>query len=120
MKEWTNEFFDLHESVQNMKLTDNNNDVAEAAAQVYEAKINDPEQFKYSEFMKFMENVSGQSGKIENHEVIDGAWANEFSAKSSTDALPDWVKEFGDSKEEQSNFCCFFFYIDFINKIDFF
>lgn len=103
MKTWTNEFFDLHESVQNLKLNDNNNYVAQAAGQVYEAKTNDPEQFKYSEFMKFMKNVSDQDVKIENGVVVDG-WANEFATTSNTDSLQDWVKEFGENKEEQSKF----------------
>lgn len=91
--------------------------MANAAAQIYETSTEDPEQFKYSEFMNFMKNVSDNDVKIENGQVTSSAWANDF-ATGNTDTLPDWVKEFSDNKEEQSTVgftsrvvvvVCFFF-----------
>lgn len=74
--------------------------MAQAAANVYKANTDDPEQFKYSEFMKFMKNVSDNDVKIDNGQVTS-SWADEF-ASGNTETLPDWVKEFSDNKEDQS------------------
>lgn len=65
----------------------------------------DPDQHKYSEFMRFMRNVHDGEVKIENGQVI----AEDFFAAHSIDGTEatgaaDWVKDFEEGKQAESKY----------------
>lgn len=70
----------------------------------------DSEQFKYSEFMRFMNKVSDGDVKIESsQQPISHSWTEEFDAQASGDKSTvldanqesDWVQDFAEHKAKQ-------------------
>lgn len=107
-KPWTREFFDVNESLQQMVslvavLVDSFqnlmkrlqfkkvHDPMQAVPAVPLATADDSDQFKYSEFMKFMQNVG------------DGEIGLDNGAIGGTSE--DWVKDFNTSKKTEGKRC---------------
>lgn len=91
---WAREFFDQN---QQETLLHTNNEIPVAAGAVLNATAYDPDQLKYSEFMRFMKNVNDGDIKIENGQVT----AADFFKTDGATASDDWVKEFKDGKESE-------------------
>lgn len=65
-----------------------------AAGEVFQTGMMDPDQHNFSEFMRFMRNVSYGEVKIENGQVMDEDF---FAAHKQPEAAldsSDWVKDF--------------------------
>lgn len=80
----------------------------------------DSEQFKYSEFMRFMNKVSDGEVKIESsQQPIGNSWTEEFDAQntaSAKDAAPnvnqesDWIQDFEEHKARQGVIAAILFF----------
>lgn len=90
---WAREFFDRNEQLQA------NNEIQQAAGAVINSTAYDPDQLKYSEFMRFMKNVSDGEIKIENGQVT----AADFFKSEGVKAADDWVQDFNDGKDGERN-----------------
>lgn len=97
---WTREFFERNES-----KDAGANEIQQAATEVVNAA--DPEQLKYSEFMKFMLNVSDGNVKVDDGQVIpnNDLWSEQFldtAKKNDNLNAEDWVKTFEENKQHES------------------
>ncbi|KAJ6635614.1 Peroxisomal targeting signal 1 receptor [Pseudolycoriella hygida] len=83
-KTWTKEFFDVNESLQRMNVHDTTLGTTDVPLGVPE----DSDQFKYSEFMKFMQNVGDGEMGLENGAVggTSEDWVKDFDAQKKTEA----------------------------------
>lgn len=73
-----------------------------AAGGVFQTGMMDPDQHKYSEFMRFMRNVSDGEVKIENGQVMaDDFFAAHKQPEAAVDTA-DWVRDFENGKASES------------------
>lgn len=73
-----------------------------AAGGVFQTGMMDPDQHNYSEFMRFMRNVSDGEVKIENGQVLaEDFFAAHKQPEPAVDTA-DWVRDFETSKAGES------------------
>ncbi|KAG4067450.1 hypothetical protein HA402_009687 [Bradysia odoriphaga] len=87
-KPWAKDFFDVNESFQQMNVLDRIHDTIPVASHGPITMPEDSDQFKYSEFMKFMQNVGDSEVGIENGAVggTSEDWVKDFNTSKKSDA----------------------------------
>lgn len=97
---WNQQFFDANDPSTQM-------DVQKAAGEFMQGAPE--EQINYSNFMKFMRSVSDGNVNIQDGQVTNSFWAEEFSDKEDVTQKnlldsEDWAKTFAESKPSESKF----------------
>lgn len=105
---WNQQFFEANDPANQM-------DVQKAAGEFMQGEFMQgapEEQINYSNFMKFMRSVSDGNVNIQDGQVTNNFWAEEFSDKEDVTQKnlldsEDWAKTFAESKPSESKFLFF-------------